>query len=108
MTSSPWVSQSRDEMLSALSHDVRSLLAAVRLQLELLEEKAGDLDPERTRAELRVTRLSAERAFETVDNLLQLSKLDADAVRPEAWDSVSLQAVCREVAAALRGMAEER
>jgi two-component system sensor histidine kinase KdpD len=74
-------------ILHAVSHDLRSPLTAIRAASGGLESSALDLD-ERDRAELLETiRLETSRLERLVANLLDLSRLEAGAARPqpELW-----------------------
>ena len=74
-------------ILHAVSHDLRSPLTAIRAASEGLESPKLDLD-ERDRAELLETiRLETSRLERLVGNLLDLSRLEAGAARPqpELW-----------------------
>src|SRR5205085_8231918 len=74
-------------VLHAVSHDLRSPLTAIRAAGDGLESSALELD-ERDRAELLETiRLETSRLDRLVGNLLDLSRLEAGAARPqlELW-----------------------
>jgi two-component system sensor histidine kinase KdpD len=74
-------------VLHAVSHDLRSPLTAIRVASEGLESASLDLG-ERDRAELLETiRLEVARLERLVANLLDLSRLEAGAARPqrELW-----------------------
>jgi two-component system, OmpR family, sensor histidine kinase KdpD len=74
-------------ILHAVSHDLRSPLTAIRAASDGLESSALELD-ERDRAELLETiRLETARLDRLVGNLLDLSRLEAGAARPqlELW-----------------------
>jgi two-component system sensor histidine kinase KdpD len=74
-------------ILHAVSHDLRSPLTAIRAAGDGLESSALELD-ERDRAELLETiRLETARLERLVGNLLDLSRLEAGAARPqrELW-----------------------
>ena len=74
-------------VLHAVSHDLRSPLTAIRAASEGLESASLDLG-ERDRAELLETiRLETARLERLVANLLDLSRLEAGAARPqqELW-----------------------
>jgi two-component system sensor histidine kinase KdpD len=74
-------------ILHAVSHDLRSPLTAIRAASDGLESSALELD-QRDRAELLETiRLETARLDRLVGNLLDLSRLEAGAARPqlELW-----------------------
>lgn len=83
------------EFVDALSHDVRSPLAAVQLGLDLLLTR-GDRLGEQARTEvLRNAGSAARAAMELVDDLLQVEQLERGHVRPVA-DHVDLPDAVRE------------
>jgi two-component system sensor histidine kinase KdpD len=74
-------------VLHAVSHDLRSPLTAIRAASERLDNPAGELDP-REREELFETiRIEVQRLERLVENLLDLSRLEAGPARrtPELW-----------------------
>jgi two-component system, OmpR family, sensor histidine kinase KdpD len=74
-------------VLHAVSHDLRSPLTAIRAASERLDNPAEELDP-REREELFETiRIEVQRLERLVENLLDLSRLEAGPARrtPELW-----------------------
>lgn len=72
----------RRELISNVSHDLRTPLASMQGYLETLLIKNGDLsDVERERC-LRIARKNTRRLSELVDDLFELSKLDSANVTP--------------------------
>lgn len=81
-------------VIQAVSHDLRTPLATMETALGGLAGDAGALD-ERSRSELLDTlRIELDRLTRLVDNLLDLSKLQAGAARPapELWTADELVA----------------
>jgi two-component system sensor histidine kinase KdpD len=79
-------------VIRAVSHDLRTPLATMETALGGLAGFAGELD-EQGRAELLDTlRVELDRLTRLVDNLLDLSKLQADAARPvpQLWTADEL------------------
>jgi PAS domain S-box-containing protein len=68
----------KSQFVSDVSHELRTPLTNIRLYLDLLERKSED----REKAELYLETLSreSERLANLIDDLLSLSRLDADAV----------------------------
>jgi two-component system, OmpR family, sensor histidine kinase KdpD len=69
-------------VLHAISHDLRSPLTAIRTASEGLA--AGGLDPEDERGLLAAIEEESERLTGLVDDLLDLSRIQADAVGPRS------------------------
>lgn len=67
-------------LLRAVSHDLRTPLTAMRLEIESLEPKLADR-PEAL-ASLRGLSLQQERLTHRIDNLLALARLEAGVARP--------------------------
>lgn len=66
-------------LVRAVSHDLRTPLTSMRLEIEGLERRVAD--PE-TRAGLRALSLQQERLTRRIDNLLSLARLEAGVARP--------------------------
>ena len=66
-------------LLRAVSHDLRTPLTSMRLEIESLERRLAD--PE-TLAGLRALSLQQERLTRRIDNLLALARLEAGVARP--------------------------
>ena len=90
------------EFLADAAHELRTPVAALRLQLQLLE-RAGD-GPQRERA-LAELREGVERAQRVVEGLLQLSRLGPDAA-PLRQEPVALAVLVREAVARASARAE--
>jgi two-component system, OmpR family, sensor histidine kinase KdpD len=72
----------RNSLLSAVSHDLRTPLATISGATGLLAEKGGNLTPEARQTLLESTCDEAERLNRLVNNLLDLTKLEAGAIHP--------------------------
>ncbi|WP_426517865.1 ATP-binding protein [Diaminobutyricibacter sp. McL0618] len=70
------------QMVSDASHELRTPLAVLRGQLELAELDAGDADA--LLADIRDSHLTAVRLSQLAANLLELSRIDAGALRGQA------------------------
>src|SRR5947207_2209664 len=71
---------SRRELVAWMSHDLRSPLAGIRAMAEALEDGVAD-DPATVARYHRMLRVEAERLAGLVDDLFELSVLDAGALR---------------------------
>jgi len=94
----------RTALLAAVSHDLRTPLAGIKAGASSLRATDVQLAPEDQRELLAEIEDSADRLQSLVDNLLDLSRLDAGAVSPQLA-SVALDEV---VPRALRGLPTDR
>lgn len=94
---------SRDRFFAMINHELRNALTAVHGWSELWLRKAGDNPP---RAAREVTE-SAERAIRLLEDMLDLSRLDADKLKPRIED-VEMGGVVRESVASLEPAAHHR
>ncbi len=76
-------SQHKTRLMSALSHDARTPLNAVALSAQLLEMHLGEADNPEVRDCLRMIRQSVKNVHDLLRDLLNLSRIDAGAVRVE-------------------------
>ncbi len=81
--------QSRDRFYAMINHELRNALTAVYGWADLLIRKAG-LDPPRAALEVRE---SAEQTLVLLEDLLQLSRLEADKLHPLIQDADLLEVV---------------
>ncbi|PZR52395.1 histidine kinase [Xylanimonas oleitrophica] len=72
----------RTALLAAVSHDLRTPLAAIRAAVDGLTAPDVTLDPQDTAALERTLAESTRRLERLIDNLLDLSRLQTGAVRP--------------------------
>ena len=90
----------RTALLAAVSHDLRTPLAGIKAGVTSLRSNDAVLSPD-DRAELLTTVAdSTERLQSLVDNLLDMSRLDAGAVRPmvgEVWLPDVIAAAARDL-----------
>ncbi len=93
----------RSALLAAVSHDLRTPLSAIKAAASSLRATDIRLEPPDERELLEEIEDSADRLQGLIDNLLDVSRLDAGAVRPQLAP-VALDDV---VARALRGLPED-
>ncbi|WP_405472647.1 ATP-binding protein [Paenarthrobacter ilicis] len=94
----------RTSILRAVSHDLRTPLAGIKLAVSSLRQEDVDFPPDVEGELLETIEDYADRLDHLVDNLLDMSRITADAVNPLlrgiAWADV--------LPTALRGLARER
>ncbi|GAA3283158.1 ATP-binding protein [Paenarthrobacter aurescens] len=94
----------RTSILRAVSHDLRTPLAGIKLAVSSLRQEDVNFPPEVERELLETIEEYADRLDHLVDNLLDMSRITADAVNPLltgiAWAEVLPQA--------LRGVPKDR
>lgn len=90
--------------LADAAHELRTPIAALRLQLQLLERAGGEAQRRQALLELRA---GVERAQRLVEQLLQLSRLTPDAPTL-ARSPVNLNELARSVVALFSARADER
>jgi two-component system phosphate regulon sensor histidine kinase PhoR len=96
----------RQEFLSNVSHELRTPLTAIIAFVETLEEGAIE-DSEHNRRFLTVIRKNAERMHNLIDDILELSSIEAGIVTVEPRP-VRLAAVVEDTTTALAARAETR
>lgn len=96
----------RQEFLSNVSHELRTPLTAIITFVETLEEGAID-EPENNRRFLAVIRRNAERMHGLINDILELSAIEAGTVTVEARP-VRLAALVGECFTTLAARADER
>ncbi|WP_246018496.1 sensor histidine kinase [Arthrobacter crusticola] len=93
----------RTAILRAVSHDLRTPLAGIKLAVTSLRQPGVDFPPEEEDELLGTIEASSDRLASLIDNLLDMSRLSGDAATahlgPVHWQDV--------VGAALRGMPSE-
>ncbi len=96
----------RQEFLSNVSHELRTPLTAIIAFVETLEDGAME-DGENNRRFLKVIRRNAERMHNLIDDILELSSIEAGIVTVEPRP-VRLTAVIEDITTALASRAEAR
>jgi PAS domain S-box-containing protein len=87
-------SRAKDEFLASMSHELRTPLNAVLGLCEALEEQVYGPVEERQRTALRRIEESGRRLLALIDDILDLSKLDADRM-PLDVEPVRVDEICK-------------
>ena len=87
------LAQQRRELLTKVSHDLRTPTAAMQGYLELLLLRHGSLDAAEQRNYLQTAARQSERLARLVGDLFQLAELDADDARLQGEDFVLAELV---------------
>jgi NtrC-family two-component system sensor histidine kinase KinB len=95
----------RSELVGVASHELKTPLTTLRMNLLLLEEK-GDNLTERQREMLAAARLGCEELGSTIDELLDLTRIEAGQLRL-ARDRVDLHPLIEKVIRSLRPRFED-
>lgn len=95
--------QSRRRLVAFVSHDLRTPLAGIRAVSEAISD--GVVDSDEVRAHAKHIEQESIRLSEMVDDLFEMSKINAGAVQP-AHDTVALDEVVDDVLAVHRIAAE--
>jgi signal transduction histidine kinase len=77
------IERQRRDLITAISHDLRTPLASLRAMAEAIDEEVVD-DPDTMRRYAREMRRSTEALATLVDDLFELAQLDAGAIEAEA------------------------
>jgi signal transduction histidine kinase len=72
--------QSRRDLVAAVSHDLRTPLASIRAMIEAINDGVVG-DPETIQRYLRTTQSETERLAHLIDDLFELSQIDAGALQ---------------------------
>ena len=96
----------RQEFLSNVSHELRTPLTAIIAFVETLEDGAME-DQESNRRFLSIIRKNAERMHNLIDDILELSAIEAGMVQVEV-EAVRLYSLVNDVLTALASRAEAR
>lgn len=100
------VDRTRRDLVTAVSHDLRTPLASLRAMIEGLDEGVID-DPGSMRRYAREMRRSVGQLVAMVDDLFELAQLDAGAIEAETRRA-RLDEVVRSAVAAVELQAEEK
>ncbi len=96
----------RRELITNVSHDLRTPLAALDGYLETLELK-GDLNKEDRVEYLAAARKNANRLKRLIDDLFDLSRLDANAVKAN-FESFPIQELVQDIILKFKAIADKK
>lgn len=96
----------RDDLITAVSHDLRTPLSGLRAMVEAIDDRVVD-DPDTFRRYAAEMRRSLGALITLVDDLFELVQLDAGAIRAES-DRATLDEVVGSVLAACGAQAVEK
>lgn len=97
----------RRELLANLSHDLRTPLASLQGYLELLLLREGRLESAEARNYLHTAAAQSERLGRLVDDLFELTRLEAEDMRP-AFEPVALAELAHDVVQKFAERAQRR
>ena len=96
----------RRDLTAAISHDLRTPLASVRAMVEALDDRVVE-DPQEVERYYAAIRREIDRLSRMIEDLFELARLDADALRLDR-QPVALQDVAAEVVDAMQALARQR
>jgi signal transduction histidine kinase len=97
---------SRRELITWISHDLRTPLAGIRAMVEALEDSVVT-DPETVTRYHRTIRNESERLSRLVDDLFELSRIHSGTLQLR-WENVSLEVLVSDVLSATAGAARAK
>ena len=100
------LNREREELSTAISHDLRTPLGSIRAIVEALDDGLVE-DPEEIRSYYRTLGREVERLSRLVDDLFDLSRIDAGAFALERR-TVAVQDIAAEVVDAMQALALRR
>jgi len=99
--------QLRRDLIANISHDLRSPLASVQGYLETILIKADKLGEEERRNYLEIVYKNIKRLSRLVEDLLELSKLDAKQIKPKP-EQFSISELTQDVVLKFKPQAEKQ
>lgn len=97
----------KDELLSTIGHELRTPLNALLSLVHILQEQLDSALTERQRESFRVIELSGQHLLELINDILDLSKLQAGKMRLEI-EPVEVEPLCAETLSLIRQLAEQK
>jgi PAS domain S-box-containing protein len=107
ITKEAQVDQMKNEFVSIVSHELRTPMTSIKGYVDLLAMGSAGAVTEAQRGYLDIIKTSADRLSEMVDELLDLSRIEAGKAQMR-YQAVSLPRVLREVAVMLQKNFDER
>ncbi len=99
--------ETRRDLITNVSHDLRTPLASMQGYLDTLIIKQGEMAPQQTQEYLRVARKHCSRLNRLVQDLFELSKLDSNAIEAN-METFSLSELMQDVALEFNHRAEKQ
>ena len=99
--------QTRRDLITNVSHDLRTPLASMQGYLDTLLIKQKTMDTDSTRKYLSIARKHCNRLNSLIHDLFELSKLDSHAIEPQ-FERFSLSELMQDVALEFTHLAEYR
>lgn len=100
-------SRIKDDLLSTIGHELRTPLNAMLSLVHILQEQLDGVLTERQRESFRVIEASGQHLLELINEILDLSKLQAGKMRLKI-ESVEVEPLCAEVLDLVRQLAEQK
>lgn len=99
--------QARRDLVTNVSHDLRTPLASMQGYLDTLLIKQGNMDEETTKSYLKIARKHCGRLNMLINDLFELSKLDSSAIKPNL-EPFSMSELIQDVALEFTHEAEKK
>jgi signal transduction histidine kinase/ActR/RegA family two-component response regulator len=99
--------EAKGEFLASMSHEIRTPLTAIMGYVDLLHEEDGSMDPVERRQRLEVVRANSRHLLALINDILDLSKIEAGAMRVERTECSPAHVVA-EVMSLMRVRAAEK
>lgn len=99
--------QLRRELVANISHDLRSPLASIQGYLETIQLKGEDLTREQLTQYIETALVNTKRLNKLIGDLFDLSKLDAEKVKP-ILESVSVAELVQDIVLQFKPIAEKK
>ncbi|MBF0622843.1 MAG: response regulator [Magnetococcales bacterium] len=98
--------QAKSEFLAMMSHEIRTPMNAILGNIELLQEK--DITEEERLSYLAVQQYAGESLLKLIDDILELSRLEAGGVEQVSQNSFDLRSLMKSVASMLDRLANAK